>query len=103
MIDFYMFQTPKGQELLRLVSWQVDVAHISSLLNTCMSKQILNNGVKYFLIPTCVQINGFVQERRNSSALAVELRLSCTNTHQYYCYMYMVLCSFSYVVLVMLF
>ena len=31
-------------------------------------------------------INGFVQERRNSSALATELRLSCTNPSifQYY-------------------
>ena len=26
-----------------------------------------------------VQCDGFVQERRNSSALAMELRLSCTN------------------------
>ena len=26
-----------------------------------------------------VQVDGLVQERRNSSALAVELRLSCTN------------------------
>ena len=28
---------------------------------------------------TYLNIDGLVQERRNSSALAVELRLSCTN------------------------
>ena len=28
---------------------------------------------------TCIQIDGLEQERRNSSALAMELRLSCTN------------------------
>ena len=27
----------------------------------------------------CIDIDGLVQERRNSSALAIELRLSCTN------------------------
>ena len=31
-------------------------------------------------------INGFVQERRNSSALATELRLSCTNPSIFQCY-----------------
>ena len=30
-----------------------------------------------------VDIDGLVQERRNSSALAMELRLSCTNTSIY--------------------
>ena len=30
-----------------------------------------------------LQIDGLVQERRNSSALAMELRLSCTNPSTY--------------------
>ena len=32
---------------------------------------------------TCLQINGLVQERCHSSALAMELRLSCTNPSRY--------------------
>ena len=32
-------------------------------------------------------IDGFVQERRNSSALAMELRLSCTNPSIYNVYL----------------
>ena len=31
-------------------------------------------------VGTKIRIDGLVQERRNSSALAMELRLSCTNS-----------------------
>ena len=34
-------------------------------------------------VKTCPSIDGFVQERRNSSVLAMELRLSCTNQSIY--------------------
>ena len=32
-----------------------------------------------YISPMLIDIDGLVQERRNSSALALELRLSCTN------------------------
>ena len=38
-------------------------------------------------------IDGLVQERRNSSALAMELRLSCTNQSMYSCFIPEVLSS----------
>ena len=33
----------------------------------------------YFMFQARLNIDGLVQERHNSSALAMELRLSCTN------------------------
>ena len=40
-----------------------------------------------------IHIDGLVQERRNSSALAMELRLSCTNQSIYRLASYMVTTS----------
>ena len=36
-----------------------------------------------WLIDPALQIDGLVQERRNSSALAMELRFSCNNPSKY--------------------
>ena len=42
-------------------------------------------------------IDGLVQGRRNSSALAMELRLSCNNVYIYF-YIYMLIYSMLYVI-----
>ena len=51
--------------------------------------------MKYFLAIISLffvkHIDGLVQERRNSSALAIELRLSCTNPLIYECKIFWVI------------
>ena len=43
------------------------------------SLKVVNHWFKWWLGAWCTIINGLVQERRYSSALTMELRLSCTN------------------------
>ena len=55
---------------------------------TCTFKTLLYRMINYlmgcWIRPQCVYIDGLVQERRNSSVLAVDLHLSFTN-HLYIC------------------
>ena len=50
---------------------------------------------------TVNHVDGLVQERRNSSALAMELRLSCTNPSTHWCILYMcrIMCFHSLVLI----
>ena len=53
--------------------------YLSYTVNTMAADKLVTKGAK-----ASAQIHGLVQERRNSSALAIELRLSCTNPSTWY-------------------
>ena len=75
-----------GLNVLRIepwnMSWNMDPFH----------KEFMNSSLKSYRNPfyhnfdSNHQISGLVQERRNSSALAMEFRLSCTNPFQFCTY-----------------
>ena len=67
------FKVPRGSTLESSFYWEVIRIWEGNSAAWCRYKE-----VQY-------QIDGLVQERRNSSALAMELHLSCTNPSKWYC------------------
>ena len=69
---------------MALQTQYVVVRYTTTLHTACQIKTIkLGQTLNWWKIP---HIDGLVQERRHSSALAMELRLSCTNSSIYHPY-----------------
>ena len=77
----YVIESTILQELkaANIVASPLKIISISVLSTSCICKEWCQ--CTYMCIRRCnlIQIDGLVQERRTSSALVMELRLSCTN------------------------
>ena len=80
MRELYFLDLPDFSDFtpFQLLGDQVAVEQLEDHLSEPIT--LLNASSKLLLLTPIPHIDGLVQERRNSSALAMELRLFCTNS-----------------------